>query len=72
MVWFGVFFDKWIHSSQLSSVTILVNILKLLINASFCNLEENIATGRNNDITFLFMKIHLAIQSSNILSLGNF
>lgn len=69
---FWGFFDKLIHTSQVFSVTILVNVLKLLINASFRKLEENIATGRNDDITFLFMKIHLAIQSSNILNLGDF
>lgn len=69
---FWGFSDKLIHTSQISSVTILVNVLKLLINASLWKLEENRTTGRNNDITFLFMKMHLAIQSSNILNLGDF
>lgn len=66
---FGGFFDKLIHTSQISSVTILVSALKLLINASFCKLEEHIATGRNNDITLLFMKIRLAVHSFNVLNL---
>lgn len=58
--------------SQIFSVSTLVKVLKLLINVSFCKLEENTVTGRNHDTTFLFMKIHLTIQSSNRMNLGDF